>query len=489
MSGIVQKNVVTGIPRFSEVISLTPTPQTPSLTIFTTPGTSPDILGKALVGVRLKDVTSAIDVIHEPTPTAFAPPFQQDVGDMKVSLQFDPFPPSPSCPHVIRISLHKDDLVARMMTPLDVVDAMKKGIKGLDGVHIACSCETSDAWFVRIRLYKITCDLSKSAYCKVSKNKFRGGKGYAQVPSTDSGWGRPDRSQTQNADEIAFDTVDVTQLGANVMTLINVTILDIHLGGVDSIKGATTRTFSQTRVNETGDVETANETVVDTDGTSLAACLAIEGVDAPRTFSNNICEVHAVLGLTAACNLLMQEIMSTLTNDGSYINSKHVQLLVDIMSCTGDLVPMSRHGVSRANAMGALSRCSFEETGEVLLKASLFGHGDNTYSPSPAVIFGQRPHLGTGAFDVVRTEMTQLSRAPRVVRSRRTNRAHPSPPRDNPSPSPGTDSPPSPPHTPNYPPSPPGPQATDPPPTTPDYPPSPPWPPPPGTPEYPPSPI
>lgn len=47
--------------------------------------------------------------------------------------------------------------------------------------------------------------------------------------------------------------------------------------------------------------------------------------------------------------------------DGSYVNYRHLALLCDIMTAKGHLMAITRHGINRQE-VGALMRCSFEET-------------------------------------------------------------------------------------------------------------------------------
>jgi len=52
--------------------------------------------------------------------------------------------------------------------------------------------------------------------------------------------------------------------------------------------------------------------------------------------------------------------------DGSYVNYRHLSLLCDIMTAKGHLMAITRHGINRQE-VGALMRCSFEETVSLLL--------------------------------------------------------------------------------------------------------------------------
>lgn len=61
---------------------------------------------------------------------------------------------------------------------------------------------------------------------------------------------------------------------------------------------------------------------------------------------------------------------------GTYVNYRHLSLLCDIMTVKGYLMAITRHGVNRQK-VGALMRCSFEETVDVLMEASTFAECDH----------------------------------------------------------------------------------------------------------------
>lgn len=60
---------------------------------------------------------------------------------------------------------------------------------------------------------------------------------------------------------------------------------------------------------------------------------------------------------------------------------------------------ITRHGINRADT-GALMRCSFEETVEILMEAAAVGEKDDCHGIAENVMFGQLAPMGTGAFDV-----------------------------------------------------------------------------------------
>ena len=86
--------------------------------------------------------------------------------------------------------------------------------------------------------------------------------------------------------------------------------------------------------------------------------------------------------------------------DGSYVNHRHIALLVDVMTYRGIISAVTRHGINRADT-GALMRCSFEETVEILLEAAATGELDDCRGISENVMLGQMAPMGTGNFDVL----------------------------------------------------------------------------------------
>ena len=141
------------------------------------------------------------------------------------------------------------------------------------------------------------------------------------------------------------------------------------------------------------------EWILETDGVALGETLTIPGVDATRTYSNSFVEVFEVMGIEATRSALMRELTAVLAFDGSYVNHRHLALLVETMTARGHIVPITRHGINKADT-GALMRCSFEETVEILLDAAACGELDDCRGVSENVMLGQLAPLGTGELDV-----------------------------------------------------------------------------------------
>jgi DNA-directed RNA polymerase II subunit RPB1 len=145
--------------------------------------------------------------------------------------------------------------------------------------------------------------------------------------------------------------------------------------------------------------EGEEEWYLDTSGTALGQVLTIPGVDATKTYTNSFVEIFDVMGIEATRSALMVELGAVLSFDGSYVNHRHLAMLVDTMTSQGHMKPITRHGINKADT-GALMRCSFEETVEILLDAAACGELDDCRGVSENVMLGQLAPLGTGELDV-----------------------------------------------------------------------------------------
>ena len=74
-----------------------------------------------------------------------------------------------------------------------------------------------------------------------------------------------------------------------------------------------------------------------------------------------------------------REMNHVISFDGSYVNYRHLALLCDIMTCRGHLMAITRHGINRQE-VGALMRCSFEETVSTHNTLNFLSTGDNKAS-------------------------------------------------------------------------------------------------------------
>ena len=69
----------------------------------------------------------------------------------------------------------------------------------------------------------------------------------------------------------------------------------------------------------------------------------IKGVDNRRTNSNHLREIYEVLGVEACRNAIIKEAEGVLEEQGLDVDIRHIMLVADIMTSTGDLRQIGRH--------------------------------------------------------------------------------------------------------------------------------------------------
>ena len=148
------------------------------------------------------------------------------------------------------------------------------------------------------------------------------------------------------------------------------------------------------------ELDDGEEFVLYTEGSAFGDALDIEGVDASRTTCNNIHEVYRNLGVEAAREIIIDETMNTLEEQGlGDVNIRHLMLVADIMTAEGTIESIGRHGIS-GNKDSVLARAAFEVTVNHLLDAAVHGEVDDLNGVTENVIVGKPIKLGTGDVDL-----------------------------------------------------------------------------------------
>ena len=127
--------------------------------------------------------------------------------------------------------------------------------------------------------------------------------------------------------------------------------------------------------------------------------LNYNGIDFRRTLSNDIIEVCKILGIEATRKVLIQELKNLISFDGSYVNFRHLALLVDIMTHKGKIMSITRHGFNKMDA-SPIARCTFEETVDILYQSAAFGTCDDLKGVSANIMVGNLAPVGTGLIDL-----------------------------------------------------------------------------------------
>ena len=143
-----------------------------------------------------------------------------------------------------------------------------------------------------------------------------------------------------------------------------------------------------------------NDWIIETQGSNLQEILGLSIVDKTKTLSNDMWEIYETLGIEAARNFLVEEFISVVSSDGTFVNDSHILLLVDVMTFNGIITSISRYGLKKENC-GPMAKASFEESLENFLKAGIYGEKENTKGVSASIMLGKVPKVGTGLCDVL----------------------------------------------------------------------------------------
>jgi len=126
----------------------------------------------------------------------------------------------------------------------------------------------------------------------------------------------------------------------------------------------------------------------------FSTVLGMKGVDSTRVICDDVHTIAKVFGIDAARKFLFQEISRLISFDGGTVDPRHVQLLVDTMTYSGKLTPVSRNGIPMD--VGPNSRLMFEKCIDNAVDAAVFGELDTMRSVSSSVMFGTMSYGGTG---------------------------------------------------------------------------------------------
>jgi DNA-directed RNA polymerase subunit A' len=145
--------------------------------------------------------------------------------------------------------------------------------------------------------------------------------------------------------------------------------------------------------------EEHGEWVIRTDGSNLPKVLEVYGVETNRTTTNNVHEIAKTLGIEAARTALMHESKSVLEDQGLDVDVRHVMLVADMMTSTGEVQQIGRHGISGKKS-SVLARAAFEITVPNIVDAAIKGESDPLDGVTENVIVGQSIPIGTGLVEL-----------------------------------------------------------------------------------------
>ncbi|KAJ2006648.1 DNA-directed RNA polymerase II core subunit rpo21 [Coemansia thaxteri] len=362
LAGVSSKNVTMGVPRLKEVINVATNIRTPAMKIYLTEDVVSNMERAKDVTVNIEHttlahITAATEIWYDPDVTDSIIEEDRDFVQLFYEIPDSRYPIEATSPWLLRLELNRSMVVDKKLTVNEVVECISKEFDEL--VQCIGSDDNSEKMVIRCRIVNT----------KGNDEEDDGAMAIDSFLKVVEGW-----------------------------------ILDkVVLRGISGIK----RTYIIEKpimfIQPNGKFDKRIELVIDTDGINLKEVLWQEHVDAKRTYSNHPIEILDVLGIEAARGALLREIRNVIESDGSYVNYRHLALLVDLMTSRGRLTAITRHGINRAET-GALMRCTFEETVEILMDAASVGAIDDCRGVAENILLGQLAPLGTGSFDVMLDE-------------------------------------------------------------------------------------
>jgi DNA-directed RNA polymerase subunit A' len=146
-------------------------------------------------------------------------------------------------------------------------------------------------------------------------------------------------------------------------------------------------------------VQQGDEWVIQTSGSNIAKVWEIDGVDKRNIRTNNVFEIANTLGIEAARNALINELSSTLEDQGLEVDIRYIMLVADLMCSRGYLQQIGRHGIAGTKT-SVLARAAFEITVPTIAEAALAGEVEELKGVTENVIVGANIPIGTGTVDL-----------------------------------------------------------------------------------------
>lgn len=135
--------------------------------------------------------------------------------------------------------------------------------------------------------------------------------------------------------------------------------------------------------------------IVETQGTNLVQLFRNPLINPIKTMCNNMWDIYNLLGIEATREFLIDEFKDIVTSDGSYINIRHIMIIVDFMTFQGEIHSISRYGMKKSFS-GPLAKASFEECLENFITAGIFTEKEHVNGVSSSIMCANQIQSGTG---------------------------------------------------------------------------------------------
>jgi DNA-directed RNA polymerase beta' subunit len=363
LSGVAAKSGMTrGVPRLKELLKVTPNIRASSLTIYLRPDlrSSKEAarkLAQELEFTMLKDLVTVSRIYFDPRDAetliaedkewlSFFADFEQSEEKAGVTKS----------PWIMRLELNREKMFNKNIT--------------MEDVHFM------------IRKYNGETD--------VTYTDHNAGRLIFRIRPTASG---------KDLDDLAA----IKQMQTKLLT-------SVLVRGLPGLKAVTFRKVTDESFTKNPEkdnkYEATEQYVLDTLGSNFLDVMIHPNVDGLKLLSNHVHDIYENLGIEAARQVLFKEIF-TLFEQAAPVNCRHVALLCDAICNRGRMMPADRNGVNKKKS-GPLAKASFEQTGEIMLKAAIFGEMDPVTGVAANIMTGQPIRGGTSFTPMLLDEAAML---------------------------------------------------------------------------------
>ncbi|CAG2119677.1 unnamed protein product, partial [Medioppia subpectinata] len=278
-AGVSAKNVTLGVPRLKEIINISKSPKTPSLTVFLTGAAArdaekaKDVLCR-LEHTTLRKVTANTAIYYDPDPLNSV--IVEDQEFVNVYYEMPDFDTSRISPWLLRIELDRKRMTDKKLTMEAIAEKINAGFG--DDLNCIFNDDNAERLILRIRIMN-------------SEEKME------------------DEEQVDKMeDDVFLRCIEASMLS------------DITLQGIEAIVKVymhlpTTDNKKRIIITDTGEYKAIAEWLLETDGTALMRVLSERDVDPARTYSNDICEIFSTLGIEAVRKAIEKEMNHVISFD------------------------------------------------------------------------------------------------------------------------------------------------------------------------------
>lgn len=366
-----------GVDRIKEVFSLSKNPKEPIMMIYLDleHRTKKDFANKIASHIKfttIKDLRTKIEIFYDPKPYGKGSFMEAD----NIKTIFYTYQQNKQCcsntidglPWLMRIEFDKEKLLNKEVSLLDI------------------KSQFCFSWERRYQDIKAVKREKRQLLEKISQLAVLSNTDNDDIPTV----------------HIRFDMTNFDS--TTIIDFMDMFVDEFKLKGMENIDDILGGKAQEERYicfdNPDSTLEKKSEYVVYTRGVNMDDIRNIIGVDLTRTYCNDIITVYEIFGIEAARNLIIREIISVLTSNGSGTNYQHICMFGDLMTNVGSLTSIDRHGLNKLDT-DPFSRASFEKTVDQLITAAVFNEVDYMKSVSSRIMAGLCIKGGTGLCNLI----------------------------------------------------------------------------------------